>query len=53
MEAKMVNIKRLIMKPMIRLRIEAYRQGKEDFEKGEFDESEFEKQMEKLINSQF
>lgn len=43
----------MILKPMTKMAIESYKQGKEDHEKGEYDEKSFEKQIKKLIKDQF
>jgi len=48
-----MDIKKMILKPMMKMAIESYRQGKSDFEKGEYNEDQFTEQMDQLINSQF
>ena len=44
---------KMIIKPMTSMALQAYRQGRDDFEKGEYDEDSFEHQIKKLIKKQF
>ena len=44
---------KMILKPMTEMAIQAYRQGKDDFEKGEYDEDNFKNQIRELIKKQF
>ena len=50
MGMKTAIIKRMLMRPMLTMGVEAYRQGKQDAEKGKYDENEFRKEMRKLID---
>ena len=44
-------VKNMLLRPMVDMGIQAYKQGKEDFEKGEFDEKEFKIKMKELISN--
>ena len=46
-------IQKIILKPMLNVALSAYKQGKEDSEKGEYDEAEFKCQIKELIKKQF
>ena len=42
-----------MLKPMLKMSVEAYKQGKSDFENNEYNEDEFRDKMQKLIKGQF
>jgi len=46
-------VRKLIEKPMINVALSAYKQGKSDTDKGEYDEDSFKKQVRDLIKKQF
>jgi len=43
----------MLIKPITKVAVDAYKQGKKDTNEGTYDEKQFEKDLKKLIENQF